>query len=109
MSTRRTSIGAAGEAAAAQFFESRGIAVLDQNVRVGRDEIDLLVLIDGEVVAVEVKTGLGIDTRPWENFDTEKNERVRRAAGALSVWRIDVIAIELKRDGVTIRWLPRAG
>ena len=61
----------------------RGAVVVDRNVRVGRDEIDLIARIDDRTVAVEVKTGLGPGTRPWENFDDDKNERVRRAARAL--------------------------
>lgn len=103
------SVGAAGEAVAARFLERRDAVVIDRNVRVGRDEIDLIVRIDGERVAVEVKTGLGPDARPWENFDAEKNTRIRRAARALSIRRIDLITVELTGDGVTIRWLPGVG
>ncbi len=103
------SVGAAGEAVAARFLERRGAVVLDRNVRVGRDEIDLIARIDDRTVAVEVKTGLGPGTRPWENFDDDKNERVRRAARTLSIRRIDLIAVELTSDGVTVRWLPGVG
>ncbi len=103
------SVGAAGEVVAARFLERRGAVVIDRNVRVGRDEIDLVARIDGHTVAVEVKTGLGPGTRPWENFDDDKNARIRRAARALSIRRIDLIAVELTNDGVAIRWLPAVG
>ncbi len=103
------SVGAAGEAVAARFLEQRGAVIVDRNVRVGRDEIDLVARVDGHLIAVEVKTGLGAGTRPWENFDDEKNARIRRAAGVLSIRRIDLIAVELTTEGVAVRWLPGVG
>ncbi|MEA2023745.1 MAG: YraN family protein [Actinomycetota bacterium] len=109
MPTRRMSVGDAGEAVAARFLAQRGAVVVDRNVRVGRDEIDLIARIEGDTVAVEVKTGLGRGTRPWENFDDGKNARIRRAAAVLSIRRIDLIAVEITTDGVTIRWLPGVG
>jgi len=100
------SVGAAGEVVAARFLERRGVDVVDRNVRVGRDEIDLIARIDGQLVAIEVKTGLGPGTRPWENFDDDKADKARRAAGALSIRRVDLIAVELDVDGAVVRWLP---
>ena len=47
-----------GESVAAQFLHRRGAIIVDRNVRVGRDEIDLVIRIDGDRAAVEVKTGL---------------------------------------------------
>ena len=91
---------------AARFFERRGAVVVDRNVRVGRDEIDLIVRIDGQLVAIEVKTGLGQGTRPWENFDDDKADRIRRAANSLSIRRVDLIAVEMGVDGAVVRWLP---
>ncbi|MEN8234198.1 MAG: YraN family protein [Actinomycetota bacterium] len=106
MSSRRSTVGSAGEEIAARFLERRGVIVVDRNVRVGRDEIDLLVR-DGQVlVAVEVKTGAGRDSRPWENFDDLKRARVRRAAGALGIHRVDLVAVQVHRGGATVRWLP---
>jgi Holliday junction resolvase-like predicted endonuclease len=78
-------------------------------VRVGRDEIDLIARIDDRTVVVEVKTGLGSGTRPWENFDQEKNARIRRAADMLSIRRIDLISVELRTEGAVVRWLPGVG
>jgi len=100
------SVGSAGEVVAAQFLERRGADVVDRNVRVGRDEIDLIVRIDDKLVAVEVKTGLGPGTRPWENFDDDKADRIRRAADSLSIRRVDLIAVEMGVDGAVVRWLP---
>ncbi len=106
MLTRRMSVGSAGEVVAARFLERRGADVVDHNVRVGRDEIDLIARIDDQLVAVEVKTGLGPGTRPWENFDDDKADRIRRAADSLSIRRVDLIAVEMGVDGAVVRWLP---
>ena len=100
------SVGAAGEVVAARFLERRGVDVVDRNVRVGRDEIDLVVRIDGQLVAIEVKTGLRPGTRPWENFDDDKADRIRRAADSLSIRRVDLIAVEMGVNGAVVRWLP---
>ena len=109
MSTHRLTVGIAGESVAARFLERRGATILDRNVRVGRDEIDLIARVRHVRVAVEVKTGLGSGTRPWENFDDAKEARVRRAARALGIYRVDLVTVELTAEGVTVRWLPGAG
>lgn len=109
MSTRRRTVGAAGETIAARFLERRHATIIDRNVRVGRDEIDLIVRVAGERIAVEVKTGLGRDSRPWENFDSVKRGRTRRAARALGIRRVDLIAVELSASTVAVRWLPGVG
>jgi putative endonuclease len=99
----------AGESVAARSLERRGATILARNVRVGRDEIDLVARVDHVTVAVEVKTGLGSGTRPWENFDDAKEARIRRAARALGIHRVDLVAVELTPEGVIVRWLPGAG
>jgi putative endonuclease len=106
MSTRRMTIGATGELVAARFLERRGATIVDRNVRVGRDEVDLVIRLSAEDVAVEVKTGVGADSRPWENFDEAKSIRTRRAACTLGIRRIDLIAVELTQGGAAVRWLP---
>lgn len=103
------SVGAAGETIALRFLERRGATVIGKNLRVGRDEIDILMKLDGELVVVEVKTGAGTGSRPWENYDEEKAARIRRAARALPAHRIDLIAVELTPVGATIRWSPGVG
>lgn len=102
------SVGRTGEHIAAAFLARRGAVVVDRNVRVGRDEIDLLVLLEGERVAVEVKTARDVDAHPEDNFDDAKERRVRRAARNLTppVWRIDLVTVVLTETGATVRWLP---
>jgi len=109
MTTRRMSIGAAGETLAARFLTRRGARVIRRNMRVGRDEIDLVVQIGGETVAVEVKAGLGSGTRPWERFDEGKIARLRRATRTLAIRRIDLVTVEFTSANVVVRWLPGIG
>ena len=78
-------MGRLGEQIAALFLQRRGITIVDRNVRVGRGELDLLVLDAGRRVVVEVKT---INARqPVQNaedaFTEEKAATVARLAGRL--------------------------
>ncbi|MCH8130355.1 MAG: YraN family protein [Acidobacteria bacterium] len=109
METGRMALGKIGEDIAAAFLERRGVVVVDRNVRVGRDEIDLLVSVDGRRVAVEVKTARHEQDRPEENFDHLKEQRVRRAAGAVGATRVDLITVVLDASGARVRWLSDVG
>jgi Holliday junction resolvase-like predicted endonuclease len=110
---RLADVGRRGEDIAARFLTDRGARIVGRNVRVGRDEIDLLVSIDGERVVVEVKAAIDADTssRPEENFDDAKAGRIRRAAARLDppAWRIDLVTVMFGADGVGVRWLPGVG
>ena len=110
---RLVAVGRRGEQIAARFLTDRGACIVGRNVRVGRDEIDLLVDIDGKRVVVEVKTATdsGSSPRPEENFDENKAARIRRAARNLDtpVQRIDLVTVVIGADGVAVRWLPGVG
>lgn len=108
MPTTNMATGRSGESIAAAFLARRGYAVIDRNVRIGREEIDLLVEKDGERIAVEVKTARGQDATPEDNFDGVKEDHVRRAARSLTppVWRVDLVTVVLTDGGATIRWVP---
>jgi Holliday junction resolvase-like predicted endonuclease len=93
---------------AAAFLESRGASVLSRNVRIDRGEIDLVVALDGERVAVEVKAGLANQSRdPIYHFDDAKQRQVRMLANRYGISRVDYVGVELSEDGATVRWLPR--
>lgn len=99
-----------GESVAAEFLSRRGARILGRNVRVGRDEIDLVVTFGAERVAVEVKArGTGGD--PLAAFDDAKAAKVRRAAHRLRppAYRVDLVAVSVAPDGVSVRWVPRSG
>ena len=109
MSTRRMTVGATGETVAARFLERRGATIVDRNVQVGRDEIDLVIRWSAADIAVEVKTGIGADSRPWESFDDVKRACTRRAAFSLGIRRIDLVAVELTPSDAVVRWLRDVG
>jgi putative endonuclease len=83
----RGRIGGEAETAAAAYLAGHGWTVLARNVRVGRDELDLIAVTPGPdrvLVAVEVRArsgptfGAGV-----ESVDARKVARLYRAASAL--------------------------
>lgn len=108
MADHRRRLGAYGERLAADFLERRGAVITDRNRRVGRGEIDLIARLDGEQVAVEVKTrvehrlGTAADA-----FTAAKGGQVRALAGQLGIRRVDLVTVTLRRPGVDITWSSR--
>ena len=78
--------------------------MLARNVRVGHDEVDLIIGHAGAVCAVEVKTRAGSD--PVEQFTDAQAGRLRRAAGSLRISRCDLVTVRVDRAGITVRWIP---
>ncbi len=107
----RTAVARFGEEVAARFLYRRGAHIAGRNLRVGRGEIDLLAVLDGRRVAVEVKTRGPGSGDPLDGFGPDKAARVRRAAAALDppVHRVDLVTVTVTGDGVAVRWLPEAG
>ncbi len=102
----RAQLGRIGEAAAAVRLEELGYTVLGKNVRIGRDEIDLVAEDEGHICFVEVKTRRQYpayrapEGTPAEAVDIRKREAMIRAAeGWLSAHpsektpRIDVMEV----------------
>lgn len=93
-------MGRAAESAVAAWLEARGYVVLGRNVRIGRDEIDLVALDGATLVCVEVRARRrGAMVHPLESITASKRARMRRAAlrcaterGEREV-RIDVAAV----------------
>lgn len=99
-----TARGRAAEALVASHLEQKGYVVVDRNLRVGRDEIDLIAFDGATLVCVEVRScRAGAMVHPLETLTPAKCSRMRRAAvrhaarrGVIDA-RIDVVAVV---DGV---------
>ena len=101
-SSKRGRLGADGEARARAYFEKHGCAILGQNVRLGRQEVDLIALDRGVTVFVEVKTrSTTYFGTPEESVGKKKLNGLARAMAyyvklhpEVERVRIDVVAIE---------------
>jgi putative endonuclease len=126
LTTLRQRRGAWAERIAGQHLTALGWQVLASNVRVGRDEIDLLAVESGgqssraTLVVVEVR---GLHSRgfgaPEESVDRAKVARLYRAALALQAagrlphgeplprapWRVDLIVVDARHDPPLLRHL----
>ena len=104
MSRRR--IARLGESIAERFLIARGGELVGRNVRAGRGEIDLLVRMGRNLVAVEVKTRIGHD--PRDGFEPAKAERMAAAVRRLRrrPHRMDLVTVRLDRLGARVHWIP---
>lgn len=93
-----------GEDVAMRYLLTSGYGLLGRNVRIARDELDLIVYdpVDGVIVFVEVKarTLNDPDYTPLLNFTDNKKECVVRAAERWIAaqerewgWRVDLILV----------------
>ena len=108
MTSSRQRLGQRGEEIAKRRLESEGYNVLEVNYRAGRVEIDLVAEQGGVLVFVEVRTRRGLSYGPPEESITPSKQAHLVAAAhaylqghdaAARDWRIDVVAINLGRDG----------
>lgn len=101
-------VGFQGEAAAVRYLRSAGYAVIARNIRIHRDEIDILAFdpSDHVLAFVEVKSRskAGGAYDPGLNLTVSKKRAMRRAARAWVAahsyddgWRIDAIFVEAGR------------
>lgn len=93
---------------ARRFLEDRGAIVEATNLRVDAGELDLIVRLDGQRVAVEVKTAAG-SSDALDAFDEAKEAQVRRLAAAARCSRVDLIGVRVSAAGAEIRWVPAVG
>jgi putative endonuclease len=100
-------IGDKGEQIAAEYLKDKGCRILEQNYHTRFGEIDLVAQEDDALVFVEVKTRTNTDFGlPEASVTPAKLEKIESAAllwlqdhpDYHDDWRIDVIAILLKKD-----------
>ena len=74
----------AAEAAVAAYLEQRGFALVAQNLRLGKLELDVVARQGPLIVVVEVRTrGAGAWTTAFGSIDSAKRRRIRRAGERL--------------------------
>lgn len=108
-------IGAAGESLARAYLESLGYTTVGSNVRVGHDEIDLLMRDGNTLVFVEVKQRSG-GRSGLAAVDAAKRRRISRAAvvymakqGIMGcAARFDVIEVCADGETRTVHHIPNA-
>lgn len=108
-------VGRLAEALAASYLRLRGYAILEQNVRLGPREIDLVAVRDGWLIMVEVRYRRD-DRRglPEESIHAGKQVHLLRAGK--TYWlergrihgrlRFDLICLTLRPDGLVLRHHP---
>lgn len=103
MSKHRQNLGKWGERKAASYLQNHGYIILDQNVRTGYGEIDIVSIYGEMVVFIEVKTRESLVYGPPEvSVDERKSTKLIQSAMAYiqqhpnleNNWRIDVISIQ---------------
>ncbi len=107
---KRRETGIQGEKLAQDFLKKRGYRIVETNYRCPPGEIDIVARHQDFLVFVEVrtKTSLAFGS-PQESITPAKQERMRAAAYHYQqthdslplLWRIDVVAVELNRQGET--------
>jgi putative endonuclease len=105
MSQARQTLGRWGEELAVRHLERQGVRIVARNWRCTAGEVDIVVL-DGDCVAfVEVRTRRGrAYGSPEESITPQKLARMATVAesyvyeeGWEGDWRLDVVAIEVRR------------
>lgn len=105
----RRDLGRRGEEEAARYFRSHGWRVLGRNVRVGRKELDLIVLRAGILAFVEVKSRSGFQFgAPLDAISRKKRRAIfSAAAGWLRAQGAPGVQ-EVRFDAVGVLWPPKS-
>jgi putative endonuclease len=112
MPDQRKEVGDLGERIAAQHLKGLGYEILETNFRSREGEIDIIARKGEFLVFVEVRTRRSSSFgTPEESVTPQKKERLITLAQAYmegrddlpASWRIDVVAIELGREGKVSR------
>ncbi len=108
----RQEVGKLGEKAARKFLKKRGYRICETGFRCRHGEIDIIAQRKDYLVFVEVRTKSNLDFgTPEESITQAKKERLIASALTYtsthqdlpSLWRIDMVAIELDDKGKTRR------
>ncbi|MEK7281747.1 MAG: YraN family protein [Chloroflexota bacterium] len=105
---RRQTLGKKGEELAQAFIKKKGYNVREANYRCPHGEMDIIADKGNCLVFIEVRTrsSAALGT-PEESINFAKKEKLRNIAlyylathsSLPSTWRIDVVAVEMDRQG----------
>lgn len=107
MKNETSQLGQWGESIACNMLVGKGYAIIGRNMRIGRIEIDILVMKDNRVAVVEVKTRRHPDEDPTFGIDRQKVMRLAKAGTAYL--RANELPHELQIDLVFITGSPDDG
>lgn len=115
---RRKELGAWGEDLACQYLKENGVNIIDKNVHTPYGEIDLVGVLNGSILFIEVKTRRNCSYGfPEGSINKKKEEHMVNSAlafmqkreKALQPWRIDVVAILIdENNSVNFKWFKNA-
>jgi len=109
---KRRDVGILGEKLAKDFLKKGGYRILETNYRCPEGEIDIIARHKDFLVFIEVRTKTSQEFgSPEESITPAKREKLRATAAQYqqchdnlpASWRIDVVAVELNRDGKPTR------
>jgi putative endonuclease len=109
---KRRDTGMLGEVIARDFLGKNGYHILETNYRCSEGEIDIIAKQGETLVFIEVRTKRSNQFgTPEESITPTKMERLRAVAahygqnreGLPALWRIDVVAIQMDRNGQASR------
>ena len=117
--TERKALGKWGEDYTCYYLWKKGATLLSRNFRASRDaELDIVVLLNGTVRFIEVKTGSGTEfSRPEEWVDDGKTARIYEASEAFLhaheeyqeyPCQFDIAAVEVQNTETQVRYLENA-
>ena len=105
---KRRDVGILGEKLAKDFLKKKGYRITETNYRCPAGEIDIIAKQGDFLVFIEVRTKTSLEFgSPEESITPTKKERMKATAAHYqqthsnlpSLWRIDVVAIELNPKG----------
>ena len=105
---KRRDVGILGEKLARQHLRKAGYSILETNYRCAEGEIDIIARHRDYLVFVEVRSKTGPEFgSPEESITKTKKQRLVATAthyrqshdNLPPLWRIDVVAVELNRQG----------
>ena len=109
---KRRDTGISGEKLAQDFLRKQGYRIIETNYRCPEGEIDIVARHKDCLIFTEVRTKRSLEFgSPEESITPAKKERMRATAyyyqqthnNLPSLWRIDVVAVELTQKGKRVR------